>query len=268
MKWKVFWSLLNKNTEYCTNINSYTSEVYIIFSLLAVSYNQPILYSNSSWSPNATTVANITTTGSSPYDIFINTNNTIYVPNQDTGQNIVWSEGNTTLITNISNNLVDSASLFVTTTDDIYIDTFHSVGGVSQITLNTTIHIPRMNMCQQCWDLFININNVLYCSLSERHQIIAKSLNNDANLLTIVGGTGSAGSTSHTLNTPRGIFVDITLDLYVADCGNDRIQLFPTGKLSATTIVGNGSLNNTITLNCPTSIVLDGNKSFIYCRFW
>ena len=117
-----------------------------------------------------------------------------------------------------------------------------------------------MNICQQCWDLFININNVLYCSLSERHQIIAKSLNNDLNLLTIVGGTGSAGSTSTTLNNPRGIFVDITLNLYVADCGNNRIQLFRSGKLSATTIVGNGSLNITITLNCPTSIILDGNN--------
>ena len=117
-----------------------------------------------------------------------------------------------------------------------------------------------MNICQQCWDLFININNVLYCSLSERHQIIAKSLNNDANLLTIVGGTGSAGSTPTTLHNPRGIFVDITLNLFVADCGNDRIQLFPSGKLSATTIVGNGSLNITITLKCPTSIILDGDN--------
>ena len=104
-----------------------------------------------------------------------------------------------------------------------------------------------MNICQQCWDLFINKNNVLYCSLSERHQIIAKSLNNDANLLTIVGGTGSAGSTSTTLNNPRGIFVDIILNLYVADCGNNRVQLFSSGKLSATTIVGNGSLNITNT---------------------
>jgi DNA-binding beta-propeller fold protein YncE len=99
-----------------------------------------------------------------------------------------------------------------------------------------------MNICQQCWDLFININNVLYCSLSERHQIIAKSLNNDLNLLTIVGGTGSAGLTSNTLHNPRGIFVDTTLNLYVADCGNDRIQLFQSGKLSATTIVGNNRI--------------------------
>ncbi len=97
-------------------------------------------------------------------------------------------------------------------------------------------------------------------TLSERHQIIAKSLSNDLSRSIIIGGTGSVGSTSNTLNNPRGIFVDTTLNLYVADCGNNRIQLFPSGKLSATTIVGNGSLNITITLNCPTSIILDGNN--------
>jgi hypothetical protein len=232
----------------------------IAYCLSAVSYNQPTFCPNSSWNPNGTTVANSSTIGSYPYDIFINTNNTIFVPNQDNGQIIVWSEGNLTSTRIISGNLSNSSSLFVTTASEIYIDAFHSIGGVAKIIFNSTIGISRMNKCQQCWDIFINENNTLYCSLSERHQIIAKSLNNDSNLLTIVAGTGTAGSTSNMLHNPRGIFVDITLDLYVADCGNDRIQLFQSGKLSATTIVGNGSLNNTITLNCPTDIVLDSNK--------
>ena len=232
----------------------------IPFYNIGKSFNQPTFCLNSSWNPNATTVANITTIGSSPYDIFININNTIYVPNQDNGQIIVWSEGNLTSTRNISGNLLNSSSLFVTTTGDIYVDSFHTIGGITQITLNLTIHIPTMNICQQCWDIFIDINNMLYCSLSERHQIITKSLENDFNLLKIVGGTGTAGSTSNTLNNPRGIFVDTTWNLYVADCGNNRIQLFSLGKLSATTIVGNGSLNIRITLNCPTSIILDGNN--------
>ena len=75
---------------------------------------------------------------------------------------------------NISPNLVNSSSLFVTTTGDIYVDSFHTIGGISHITLNLTVSIPTMNICQQCWDLFINTNNVLYCSLSERHQIIGQ----------------------------------------------------------------------------------------------
>jgi DNA-binding beta-propeller fold protein YncE len=117
-----------------------------------------------------------------------------------------------------------------------------------------------MKICQQCWAIFIDMNNTLYCSLSERHQIIAKSLNNNSNQLTIVGGTGTASSMSNMLHNPRGIFVDITFDLYVADCGNDRTQLFLSGKLSAVTIAGNGSLNITIPLNCPTDIILDGDR--------
>ncbi len=212
------------------------------------------------WNPNGTTVVNSSIIGSYPYDIFINTNNTIFVPNQDNGQIIIWSEGNITSKTTISSGLLNSSSLFVTSADEIYVDSFHSIGGVSKIIVNSTIVVLTMNECQQCWDIFININNTLYCSLSERHQIISKSLNDELNPLIIVGGTGTAGSTSNMLNNPRGIFVDITSNLYVADCGNNRIQLFQFGELIATTLVGNGSLNITFSLNCPTDIVLDSQK--------
>ncbi len=57
------------------------------------------------------------------------------------------------------------------------------------------------------------------------------------NLLKIVGGIGSAGSTSNTLNNPRGIFVDTTLNLYVADCGNNRIPKFIKNQCSKYTKV-------------------------------
>jgi hypothetical protein len=173
---------------------------------------------------------------------------------------MIWSKENVTSTRNIFGNLLNSSSLFVTNGGHIYADTFHSIGGVSKIELNSTKNIPRMNKCQQCWDIFIHMNNTLYCSLSERHQIITKSLNNELNPLTIVAGTGTAGSTINMLYNPRGIFVDINFDLYVADCNNDRIQLFRSGQLSAITIAGNSSLNLTITLNCPTGIVLDGNQ--------
>ncbi|CAF0715551.1 unnamed protein product [Adineta steineri] len=58
------------------------------------------------------------------------------------------------------------------------------------------------------------------------------------------------------LNSPRGIFVDIKFNLYVADCINDRVQLFQFGQLNGTTVVGHGA-NNTIDLDCPVGIVFD-----------
>jgi DNA-binding beta-propeller fold protein YncE len=142
---------------------------------------------------------------------------------------------------------------------DIYVDTFNSIGGVSKWTLNSTIGILTMTTCQKCWDIFIDISNTLYCSLNGRHQIITKSLNSSLNILKIVAGTGSADTALNTLYNPRGIFVDINFDLYVADCGNDRIQLFQSGKLFAITIAGSSSLTTTITLDCPTGIILDAD---------
>jgi hypothetical protein len=62
------------------------------------------------------------------------------------------------------------------------------------------------------------------------------------------------------LNTPYGIFVDTNFDLYVADYGNNRIQLFQSGQLSGITLAGATSLTTTITLNNPTGIVLDADK--------
>ncbi|CAF4425652.1 unnamed protein product, partial [Adineta steineri] len=53
---------------------------------------------------------------------------------------------------------------------------------------------------------------------------------------------------------PCGIFIDIAVNLYVADCGNDRVQLMKSGEMNGTTIN-----TNTITLSCPTGVILDGD---------
>ncbi|CAF4321013.1 unnamed protein product, partial [Adineta steineri] len=61
------------------------------------------------------------------------------------------------------------------------------------------------------------------------------------------------------LNSPRGIFVDVNFDLYVADYGNNRVQLFRSNQSNGTTVAGNTSNETTITLWGPTVVVLDGN---------
>ncbi|CAF3900634.1 unnamed protein product [Adineta steineri] len=76
----------------------------------------------------------------------------------------------------------------------------------------------------------------------------------------VAAGTGIRGSASSQLNSPRGVFVDVNLDLYVADCYNHRVQLFQSGESNGITVAGSGSLNPTIILRCPSGIILDGNK--------
>ena len=66
---------------------------------------------------------------------------------------------------------------------------------------------------------------------------------------------------------PSGIFVTVTLDLYVADFWNDRIQLFGPGELNATTIVGNGA-SGTISLYRPRGVVLDADGYLFIVEEW
>ncbi|CAF4010695.1 unnamed protein product, partial [Adineta steineri] len=76
----------------------------------------------------------------------------------------------------------------------------------------------------------------------------------------VAAGTGIRGSASDQLGGPRGIFVDVNLDLYVADFHNDRVQLFQSGESNGITVAGTTSEYPTITLNYPTGIILDAEK--------
>ncbi|CAF1548858.1 unnamed protein product, partial [Adineta steineri] len=76
----------------------------------------------------------------------------------------------------------------------------------------------------------------------------------------IAVGTNIKGSAPNQFNSPRGIFVDVNFDLYVADCFNDRVQLFQSGESNGITVAGYTSLTPTITLLWPTGIILDAEK--------
>jgi len=151
-------------------------------------------------------------------------------------------------------------SVFATTNGNIYVDSgINSTSGVDVWTYNANTSVAAMYVGQECFGLFVDINDILYCSMRDIHQIVSKSLNSVADTLTVAAGIGCPGSASDMLNLPSGIFVDINLTLYVADCGNDRIQLFQSDPFNGTTVAGNGS-GATIALNCPTGIVLDGDN--------
>jgi hypothetical protein len=229
--------------------------VLLFFS--GISYNRPTFCPNASWNATGITFANTATIGTSPNGIFVNTNNTVYVADQSAGQVVVWANGSATPTRNISSGLVFPYSVFATDNGDVYVDNGNSNYRVDKWGLNSTSSVPAMYVCGQCFGLFVDINNMLYCSLYSYHEIVSKSLNTRLNVWNTVAGTGSGGSTSIMLNNPRGIFVDIYLNLYVADSGNNRIQQFPSGQLNGTTVA-----TGTITLNYPTSVILDANGYF------
>ncbi|CAF0946979.1 unnamed protein product [Adineta steineri] len=221
-------------------------------------YSQPTFCFNASWSVNAVTFASSSTIGLLPYGIFISGINTVYVPNRVSNTILSWPQGSTTSTSNSYSNLSNPYSLFMSMTGDMYIDNGYSYGRVDKYTFNTSNRVTVMSVNGSCFGLFIDINNNLYCSLKNLHQVVKLLLNNGTTIPTIAAGNGSAGSLSNMLNSPQGIYVDSNLNLYIADSANNRIQFIQTGQLDGVTIVGNGSSAN-ITLNYPTGIVLDAN---------
>ena len=227
------------------------------FVVLTLSYNQPRFCLNTIWNSNATTFANERFMGTQPRGIFVNSNNSIYIPNQQTNQILIWqNENHLNPTKNISGNLSNSISLFVTTNGDIYVDNGKN-GRVNKWIVENETWVSAMVVASQCFDLFIDIYESLYCSLDINNRVDKKWSNGTT---TTVAGTGVQGSASNMLKSPRRIFVDINLDLYVADAANHRIQLFRLNQRNGITVAGKGSLNITIELNWPTGVVLDGDQ--------
>ena len=160
-------------------------------------------------------------------------------------------------------------SIFVTTNGQIYVGDSTSIKQIIQFSnsySNQTTTIATVSHI--IYGLFVDLNNTLYCSMFDGHQVVKTSLNSNSSTMTTVAGTGSVGSTSNLLNGPFGIFVDTNFDLYVADYWNNRIRLFRLGQINGTTVAGNTSPNITISLSYPTNVILDGNKYLFITDTW
>jgi hypothetical protein len=222
-----------------------------------VLYNQPKICPNATWNVNGATFANSSVVGTRPHGFFIDISDTIYYANYDQNQIFVWSSGTTSLVRSLTVKLYVYATLFVTMNRDVYFENGNYTGRIDKWSMNTTSSVFVTNFGGSCDGLFIDINNTVYCSMRTNHQVVAISFSSPGSSTTIAGN-GSYGSASNQLHKPWGIFVDISFNLYVADAGNNRVQLFRPGQLNGTTVAGNGIPNN-LTLNLPTDVILDGD---------
>jgi len=150
---------------------------------------------------------------------------------------------------------------------DIYIDDGEENGRVEKWIAETNTTVTVMNVFSSCYGLFVDKNDNLYCSMYNHHFVVKRSLHDPVLALAFIAGRGIQGSAPNELNGPAGIFVGVKLDLYVADCENDRIQLFEAGKSNGQTVAGDRSPSPTITLDCPIGITFDAqNYLFIVDR--
>ncbi|CAF1373054.1 unnamed protein product [Adineta steineri] len=241
--------------------NDRIQKFLLIKDSFGLSFNQPQFCSTASWNSNRITIANRSIVGWNSAAIFVSINNTIYVVNKEINTIVMWEEENINPTKIISGSFIEPVSLFVTSNGDIYIDDGYKNGQVQKWIAETNNFVTVMNVKSSCFGLFVDINDTLYCSMYYHHQVVKRSLNDPLMTSTrVAAGTGIYGSASNQLNSPHGIFVDVNLDLYVADCLNDRVQLFQSEESKSITVAGGESLNPTITLSCPSGIILDAEK--------
>ncbi|CAF1120110.1 unnamed protein product [Adineta steineri] len=200
----------------------------------ALSFNQLKFCPTATWTSNGVTFANRSIVGQYPSAIFVNANNTIYLTNREDNTIVIWHEESVNPAQTISGNFTDSESLFVTANGDIYIDDGLKNGRVQKWSSETNIFVTVTNVNSSCYGLFVDINDTLYCSIFNRHQVVKRSLNDSVmNSNRVAAGT---------------------------DCENHRVQLFQRGESNGMTVAGSTSLNPTITLRCPNGIILDAEK--------
>ncbi|CAF1369391.1 unnamed protein product [Adineta ricciae] len=234
------------------------SLLMIIEQISGISYNLPKLCANATWNPSAITFANSITVGNYPHGIFVNTINNVYVADHMNGRILIWLNDSTIPTKILSGGLNSPTGIFSRENGDIYIDNGYVNYRIDKWGSNSTSSVPAMYTCSFCTGVFVDINDMLYCAMFNYHQVISKSLNQYLNIWsTVAGKSNVSGSTSTTLNNPCGIFVDLYLNLYVADFLNNRIQKFSSGQLNGTTI-STGSF----ILDHPSSVILDADGYF------
>ncbi len=114
--------------------------------------------------------------------------------------------------------------------------------------------------------IFMDTSGNLYIANTYKHNILKVDT---YGVVSIIAGTGSSGSTgdggpatSARLNAPRGVYMDASGEIYIADTNNHKIRKIDIfGDIS--TVVGTGSSGDTGDGGAATSAQLDQPKYII-----
>ncbi|CAF1112146.1 unnamed protein product [Rotaria sordida] len=129
------------------------------------------------------------------------------------------------------------------------------VGGRANNQLNTP------------YDAVVDYSYTLYV-VDQGNNRVQKYMRNNSVGTTIAGlENGTAGSSSNQLNSPANVLVDFNGNLYITDILNNRVQYWPNGSSTGTTIAGNatgvaGNSNNL--LYSPYGMARDLNTGTLY----
>ena len=163
-------------------------------SILGISYNAPLLSSCATWHPDAITVINNSTGGSTPSGVYVTVNDEIYVTMGGRKQVQVWKEQNGIPTMTLAINMSLASYIFATISGDIYVANSGALNRVNKWTQNTTTRIPVMDANGICFGLFVDVIDNLYCAFEGPDQVVRVSPNETIDSFVVVAGTGVKGS--------------------------------------------------------------------------
>src|SRR5262249_28395487 len=99
------------------------------------------------------------------------------IANRENGHILVWEDESSIPTRDISANLINPWSLFVTTDGDIYINNGNN--RVDKWALNATYSELEMEVDSLCTGLFVDINYNLYCKSMNNHRVVKMPLNDE-----------------------------------------------------------------------------------------
>ncbi|CAF1496326.1 unnamed protein product, partial [Didymodactylos carnosus] len=247
------------NRNLCIRTYRRVKQIRLLIYVPFVAQIVPLICTNGSW---ATSGSVINTGGSGtgstqlsgPFDVFIDSNQNIYVADSNNQRVQQWQSGQTNGSTiagvtsqsgNGFNQFNSPTSVFVDINDNLYVadlNNYRVQRWASNSVVGTTVaggngQGPALTQLGTTYSIYVDTNDSVYVSELGNHRV-TKWASGASSGVVVAGGAG-AGSSATQLQYPVGVTIQTsTGNIYIADQSNHRVQRVSPGSLTGTTVAG------------------------------